>query len=92
MPTTPSMTTSVVGETLSTTRPPARRNAARPFAVGALGVEQDRVGGRAATAQEGGRPQRVTAVVPEPTTAHTRRPATPPVRAANSPMISVASP
>ena len=29
---------------------------------------------------------------PEPTTAHTRRPATPPVRAVSSPMISVASP
>ena len=29
---------------------------------------------------------------PEPTTAHTRRPATPPVRAINSPMIAVANP
>jgi hypothetical protein len=33
-------------------------------AVGAVGVEQHRVGGRAATAQERGRPQRVTAVIP----------------------------
>ena len=63
MPTTPSITRSVAAEMLSTTRPPALRNAASALAVGVLRVEQHRVGGRAAAAQEGRRPQRVAAVV-----------------------------
>ena len=77
MPTTPSMTRSVVAETLSTIRPPAFRNAASALLVGAFGFEQHRVGGRAATAQEGRRPQRVAAVVAgahdraHPATGHT---------------------
>ena len=92
MPTTPSMTRSVVGGMLSTMRPPARRNAARPLRWVRSGLS------RIASAAAPRRRRKVAAhsasppLSPEPTTAHTRRPATPPVRAANSPMTSVASP
>ena len=63
MPTTPSMTRSVVAATLSTIRPPACGERCQTLLVGAFRFEQYRVGGRAAAAQEGCRPQRVTAVV-----------------------------
>ncbi|EUA53027.1 hypothetical protein I550_4659 [Mycobacterium intracellulare 1956] len=69
---------------------PAERR--QPLAVGALGLS------RIASAAAPRRRTKVAAhsasppLSPEPTTAHTRRPLTPPVRAANSPMISAASP
>ena len=92
MPTTPSITRSVVAATLSTIRPPALRNAARPFWWVRSGLSS------IASAAAPRRRRKVAAhsasppLSPEPTTAHTRRPATPPVRAVNSPMIAVANP
>ena len=63
MPTTPSMTRSVVAETLSTIAAARLAERRQSLAVGAVRVEQHRVGGRAATTQKRRRPQRVTAVV-----------------------------
>jgi hypothetical protein len=92
MPTTPSTTRSVVVATLSTIRPPALRKAARAFRWVCSGLSST------ASAAAPRRRRKVVAhsasppLSPEPTTAHTRRPATPPVRAVNSPAIATANP
>ena len=81
MPTTPSITRSVVAGTLCTTRPPAVRNAASAFWWVRSGLS------RTAAAAAPRRRRNVAAhsasppLSPEPTTAQTDRPATPPVRA-----------
>ncbi len=92
MPTTPSMTRSVVAATFSTMRPPALRNAASPLRWARSGLSST------ASAAAPRRSRKVAAhsasppLSPEPTTAHTRRPTTPPVRSVSSLRISVASP
>ncbi|CNH15252.1 Uncharacterised protein [Mycobacterium tuberculosis] len=92
MPTTPSMTRSVAAETFCTILPPALVNAANPLRCVRSGLSST------ASAAAPRRRRKVAAhsasppLSPEPTTAHTRRPATPPVRRASSQMISLASP
>ena len=92
IPTTPSITRSVAAATLSTTWPPALRNAASAAGWVRSGFSST------ASAAAPRRRRNVAAhsasppLSPEPTTAHTRRPATPPVRAVSSAMISVANP
>ena len=65
-----------------TTRPPARRNAAKAAGC-VIGIEQNRRRRRTAAPEERRGPQRVTPLSPEPTTAQTPRPVTPPVRRRN---------
>jgi hypothetical protein len=92
MPTTPSMTRSVGSVMRSTSRPPAAVSAARPCWWVRSGLSS------IASAAAPRRRKNVAAqsasppLSPEPTTAQTRRPATPPVRAFSSPMIALAKP
>ena len=92
MPTTPSITRSVVALTLSTIRPPALTERGQAPLVGAFRLEQNRVGGSAAATQEGRGPQCVAAVVSGSDDRAHPPAGDSPVRAVNSATIAVANP